>query len=86
MGKSYRKHGFCHYVKKDSEMKRIFNRRIRRVPIDFAEGVSTLADGGAYKRANEPWEICDGQGLAPRFEDAWWCESPFEYRKLYFCK
>ena len=86
MSRSYKKHGWCHYTKKHSDWKRIYNRQLRRVPIDFIEGVSTLADGGAYRRANNPWNICDYEGLAPSFDECWWCDSLFEYRKLYYAK
>ena len=88
MGKSYKKHGCCPTVSKDGEWKRIFNRRLRRVPIDFAEGVSTLADGGAFKKANETWEISDGKcrvhGFADYDEELY--GSPFAYRKVFYCK
>lgn len=84
MGKSYKKNPFAGVTKTDGRWKKVFNRRLRRVPIDFYEGVSALQDGCAFKRANETWEISDGKMRAPRL-DEWW-GTPFEYRKLFYCK
>lgn len=41
-------------VAEDKAYKKIFNRRIRRNHL-----ADNLSDGGAYKKLNDPWDICD---------------------------
>lgn len=52
MTHSYKKHPYCHVVKKDSSFKKIYNRRIRRRKLECPDGMS-------YKKLNESWEIED---------------------------
>lgn len=85
MSRSYKKFGSCPNTSKTPGMKAAFNRRVRRIPIDFIEGVSTIADGGAFKKLNETWDICDGKSMAKGFDPEYY-DSLFEYRKLYYCK
>lgn len=59
MARSRKKTPCCHCAGHDGSWKRIYNRRVRRNPIDFREGVSSVQDGSAYRRMNESWEISD---------------------------
>lgn len=70
MSRSCKKTPCCHIVKKDPWYKRWFNRRLRRRPVDWAEGVSSMPDGGAYRRANESWLIDDWSRLFVTFEES----------------
>ena len=60
----------CHIAGHDSWWKRIFNKRLRRNPIDHREGMSAIQDGMAYKRANESWDISDCKAVGTSFEDS----------------
>lgn len=68
MTRSRKKTPCCHVVKPDPWYKPIFNRKLRRNPIDFDEGVSTIPDGMAYRRANESWLIYDWKDVGTTFE------------------
>ena len=59
----------CHVAGHDGSWKRIYNRKVRRNPIDFYEGVSTVQDGMAYRRMNESWEISDLKCVHVTVED-----------------
>lgn len=69
MSRSRKKTPCCHCAGHDGSWKRIFNRKLRRNPIDMREGVSTLPDGMAYRRANESWEISDLKEVGTTFDD-----------------
>lgn len=53
MSRSYKKTAWLSWTKKDSDYKRIYNKRIRRIPID------SLVNYGGYKKYNCPWNIQD---------------------------
>ncbi len=46
------------FVDRNPWGKRFANRRVRRIPID-----KSLASGNAYRRYNNPWDICDWRFL-----------------------
>ena len=90
MTRSRKKTPCCHIVKKDTWFKGHYNRKLRRTPIDYEEGVSSIPDGNAYKRANESWFIDDWKSLFTTFED-WqdWDDGPDarnEYERWYIRK
>ena len=70
MSRSRKKTPCCHIVKREPEYKAIFNRQLRRQPIDWGEGVSSIPDGGAYRRANESWLIDDWKAVGTTFEES----------------
>lgn len=55
MSRSYKKHPFCHMVKKDSEYKKIFNRKLRRT--NMLDEVDNRP--ARYKKLNCSWLISD---------------------------
>lgn len=59
MSRSRKKTPSCHIVGRQGGYKKIFNRRLRRNVVMDGEGVSSVPDGGAYRRANETWDIDD---------------------------
>ena len=69
MTRSRKKTPCCHCAGHDGWWKRVYNRKLRRNPIDFDEGVSTIPDGMAYRRMNESWEISDLKSLYATVED-----------------
>ena len=78
MTRSRKKTPCCHIVKKEPEYKAIFNRKLRRNPIDWDEGVSTVPDGGAYRKANESWLIDDWKSVGTTFEEYWGDRNSYE--------
>ena len=75
MTRSRKKTPCCHYVNKDGWYKGHYNRRLRRNPIDWDEGVPSLPDGNAYRRANESWEIDDYRATHVTL-DEFRCDEP----------
>ena len=70
MSGSFKKTPSCHFVKKQSEQKKLFNRRLRRAPaVDERQGVSSVPDGNAYRRANESYDIADWHDVGRSYED-----------------
>ena len=69
MARSRKKTPCCHCAGHDGSWKRIYNRKLRRNPIDYDEGVSSVQDGNAYKRVNESWEISDLKETHLAFEE-----------------
>lgn len=69
MTRSRKKTPCGHYVKKDTWYKNVFNRKIRRNPINWDEGVSSMPDGMAYRKANESWLIDDYRVVGITFDD-----------------
>ena len=59
MTRSRKKTPCCHCAGHDGSWKRIYNRRLRRNPIDYENGVASFPDGMAYKKLNCPWNISD---------------------------
>lgn len=58
MSRSRKKTPSCHVIAKQSDFKKIFNRRLRRnFVMDENEGVSAIPDGNAYRRMNESYNI-----------------------------
>lgn len=72
MSRSRKKTPCCHCAGHDGSWKRIYNRKLRRNPVDMREGVSAIPDGMAYRRANESWEISDMKEVGTTFEEV--CE------------
>jgi len=70
MSRSRKKTPCCHIVKRDGFYKGIFNRKLRRQPIDWDEGVSSVPDGMAYRKANESWLIDDWKAVGTTFEES----------------
>ena len=85
MTRSRKKTPCCHIVKKDTWFKGHYNRKLRRAPIDFAEGVSSIPDGMAYRKANESWEIADWKDVGRTYGeyDPWRECSEEERRNSY---
>jgi len=75
MTRSYKHTPCCHLAGHDGWLKAVYNRKVRRNPIDFAEGVSAIQDGMAYKRANESWDISDLKCVHITLED-YRCDAP----------
>lgn len=70
MSRSYRKTSWEFLYSKHRSVKKDFNRRIRRgADVDFEQGVISIPNGGAYRKANESWEICDGERLGPSWPE-----------------
>ena len=85
MTRSRKKTPCCHIVKKDSWFKGHYNRKLRRTPIDFDEGVSSIPDGMAYRKANESWMIDDFRSVGVTFGDFWDDDRDW-YERLYIRK
>lgn len=85
MSRSRKKTPCCHIVKKDTWFKRHFNRKLRRAPIDFGEGVSSLPDGNAYRKANESWLIDDWRSVHVSFGE-FWSDDRNDYERWYIRK
>lgn len=56
MGKTYRKAGFIKIG--DPSFKKLFNRKLRRTT---KEDVESVPSGGAYRKMNDSWDICDAK-------------------------
>ena len=69
MSRSRKKTPCCHIVKKEPWYKGHFNRKLRRRPIDWDEGVSSIPDGMAYRKANESWIIDDFKSVGVTFAE-----------------
>ena len=78
MTRSYKHTPCCHCAGHDGSWKRIFNRKLRREPIDYIEGVSSLPDGMAYKRANESWDISDLKEVGTTPDEYWGDRNQYE--------
>ena len=78
MTRSRKKTPCCHIVKKDGWYKSHFNRLLRRHPINYDDGVSSIPDGKAYRKAHETWLIDDWKCVGITFG-----ESRFEDRSMY---
>jgi hypothetical protein len=84
MTRSRKKTPCCHVAGHDGWWKRIFNRRVRRNPIDFDEGASAVQDGMAYRRMNESWFISDLKCVHATVEDYYYPgEDEDEARNCY---
>ena len=75
MTRSRKKTPCGHYVNKQTWFKGLYNRKLRRRPIDWDNGVSSMPDGNAYRKANESWEIDDYRTTFVAFE-AYRCDEP----------
>ena len=69
MTRSRKKTPCCHCAGHDGSWKRIFNRKVRRNPIDYDQGVSSIQDGTAYRRMNDSWLISDLKCITATVED-----------------
>jgi len=85
MTRSRKKTPCCHIVKRDGWYKGLFNRKLRRQPIDWAEGVSAIPDGNAYRRANESWLIDDWKDVGTTFDGSAGADRNW-YEKWYIRK
>lgn len=77
MSRSYRKRPYFDYVAPDTQMKTLFNRSLRRKPIE--DEVDTRPSN--YKRRNESWDIHDARCFCS-WEDYWNCGNPMCSRIL----
>lgn len=49
-------------------IKNCFNRKIRRKSVDYE-----IADGGSYRKMNQPWDLCDYRfRYNPHPKVYWW--------------
>lgn len=70
MSRSRKKTPCCHCAGHDGSWKRIYNRRLRRIPnIDVEQGVSTIPDGMYYRKMNCPWNISGLKEVGTTFDD-----------------
>lgn len=70
MSRSRKKTPSCHVITKQSDFKKIFNRRLRRnFVVDEYEGVSAIPDGNAYRRMNESYDIDDYHDVGLIYEE-----------------
>ena len=63
MSRSRKKTPSCHIAGRDGRMKRLFSRRVRRVPDLYG-----IPDGGAYRKMNETWDISDWHEVGLPYE------------------
>ena len=59
MTRSRKKTPCCHCAGKDNTWKKIYNRRLRRIPNIGDDDASTIPDGGYYRKMNCTWNISD---------------------------
>jgi len=79
MTRSYKHTPCCHCAGHDGSWKAVFNRKVRRNPIDFSEGVSSIPDGNAYRKANESWLIADCKAVGLTFDEYHGSRNGYEH-------
>ena len=82
MSRSYKHVPCAHFVRRHRGMKRLFNKRVRRL------GIDVVGSYGSYKKVNEIWDDDDWRVVdhAPNCCRALDAEDACRYRRAFLAK